>query len=408
LILLLLFNLALASQEKLPDTYVEEVKFLGLQRTDEDWLRNQLDFQLPRTFLASELEFLRNRLLTYSIFTRVDLRADGKTLIIDVSEKWTLIPVIRGAYGGGTPLRVFGVYDIHSFGRRLTLGAEGRKYGDAPWSTVGFLRAPYLARGRVNAGLELWRDHRIQDLYDEDLNEIGEITYDQVRTKGRIAFGSRRAHTKYGLDFELVKGRSDDSEGPSELGRCTDGWCGLILPTVIFDNVIIDNVSMDGLRAIARWGLIQESAGSFAEFETYYYQPLGFDLELALHGFARKSSTATTETVVFLGGFDSVRGFPDGAAFGNEAGFANAELRWLAAKFEYVWLQFGPFADFGAAKLGESDFRRLASAGFGLRLAIPQVYRLVFRLDYGWSLAGKRSQGISAGMNQFFDPYRPL
>jgi hypothetical protein len=54
----------------------------------------------------------------------------GVVLFYDLNwnEKWTTIPVIRGAFGGGTPLLVAGLYDIHSFGSLWTLGAEARKY----------------------------------------------------------------------------------------------------------------------------------------------------------------------------------------------------------------------------------------------------------------------------------------
>ena len=50
-------------------------------------------------------------------------------LAIDVTEKWTTIPVARAVYGGGTPLYVLGSYDTHVAGKLYALGAEMRRYG---------------------------------------------------------------------------------------------------------------------------------------------------------------------------------------------------------------------------------------------------------------------------------------
>jgi hypothetical protein len=33
---------------------------------------------------------------------------------------------------------------------------------------------------------------------------------------------------------------------------------------------------------------------------------------------------------------------------------------------------------------------------------------MIFRIDYAWAVDGSGARGIAAGMNQFFDPYKPL
>jgi outer membrane translocation and assembly module TamA len=105
-----------------------------------------------------------------------------------------------------------------------------------------------------------------------------------------------------------------------------------------------------------------------------------------------------------------VRGFPDGLKFGRSAAFNNLEARKIIYKSKHLWIQGLTFLDSGmAADSWAQAFKEtpLTSTGIGFRFAIPQIYRLMFRIDYAWSLVDT-SRGISAGMNQFFDPYNPL
>jgi hypothetical protein len=60
-----------------------------------------------------------------------------------------------------------------------------------------------------------------------------------------------------------------------------------------------------------------------------------------------------------------------------------------------AWMRGGKFSD-----------GRETSFGGGIRIAIPQIYRFVIRIDYGMSLGSTKSRGLSIGLNQFFQPYK--
>jgi hypothetical protein len=64
----------------------------------------------------------------------------------------------------------------------------------------------------------------------------------------------------------------------------------------------------------------------------------------------------------------------------------------------------------GAAGASWEELGRVGriSAGGGLRIAIPQVNRLMLRLDYALSLDRPHQHGLNFGMNQFFQPHKPL
>ena len=103
------------------------------------------------SFEARQLE---KKLLTSQAFTEVKARfvflraKKAYRLIFSCKEKWTKIPVIRGVFGGGTPLLVLGGYDIHSFGRLLVFGAEFRRYGKIDPGWVLYAKAPRYRQGK--------------------------------------------------------------------------------------------------------------------------------------------------------------------------------------------------------------------------------------------------------------------
>ena len=187
----------------------------------------------------------------------------GYVLIIDVDEKWTTIPVVRGQFGGGTPLRVAGLYDIHSFGRLWTLGAEGRKYGDAPWGGVAWARHPRFLQGQHVHGFEVWRQFRLRTVYDEEDQPLGRIRSDWTKYRllfmwpANVAFsnlktwklgvdGSYRieAPSTYEIDedassLEFPKGIDLNNEPTKQTA---------ILLRSVFDDVVINNLTMDGFR----------------------------------------------------------------------------------------------------------------------------------------------------------------
>ena len=111
-VIFLALILGLPSQAALGDVFT----FKGLERTNESWIREYLVLDSDKNYTEIELDQLRVKLLTAGIFTSVEVIRSGDQITVSVEEKWTTIPVARGEFGGGTPLRVFGIYDIHTWG----------------------------------------------------------------------------------------------------------------------------------------------------------------------------------------------------------------------------------------------------------------------------------------------------
>lgn len=405
--------------------HIREVEFKGLRFSDPEWLKSYLPLHCPCEFDDQKILSLQSKLLTTQVFQTVDfalqtITGEQKKLIIDVQEKWTVIPVLRAAYGGGTPLVVAGIYDSHFLGRLYTFGVESRTYGSAPPGGVAWFRAPRWKQGSHYFNVEIWRDNRVRALWNNEDEEIGRIYGSALAINSdflmpingqtpAIQLGLRYQYRDQDLlnwDSEPVITDAFSSDLRTETTHST-------LLRGIYDDVSVSGVNLAGLRVLLSGGPVfseHEKTRMVWEEELFYYKLWKNDWNLALHQWLGYTTSKSYQSLTFLGGFDSIRGIPDGALVGNKAVYANAELRKLLVKTQYAWLQAATYLDYGSAVLGRDEWgdEGRSSFGMGMRLAIPQVHRLMFRVDYAWSLDRAGTSSVSAGLNQFIDPYRPL
>jgi outer membrane protein assembly factor BamA len=174
----------------------------------------------------------------------------------------------------------------------------------------------------------------------------------------------------------------------------------------------VAQLNMNGWRfAVATGPSLSEQKphGSF-EQELFWYKLWDNEWNFGIHEWLGYTDDRRYQSLYFLGGFDSIRGIPDGTIFGNKAFYTNVELRKILYRAYYTWIQGAVYVDHGSAAYDSGDWwdKDRMSAGLGIRIAVPQVHRLMLRVDYAWSLDSSGSSSISAGLNQFFDPYKPL
>ncbi|MFW7381845.1 MAG: ShlB/FhaC/HecB family hemolysin secretion/activation protein [Oligoflexus sp.] len=432
LLLLSIFGIGMDSRSLADELQIDELEFVGLQRTDEKWLRSYLPIDCPCRLTSAQILTLQNKLMTTQVFLSVDMQLenlddpDRYRLLILVEEKWTTIPVIRGAFGGGTPLLVAGIYDTHVLGELWTIGAEVHKYGSASPGGVVWTRFPRWMTGRHYLNLELWKDRRLRSLYNDSYISVGEIQTDATIIRGDMLFPMSFADNwQFGFHIEsrdLVNSsvRIDRPIMPkleqriASIVSADNSQTGFqkTLLRLVYDDVSINQLQYHGIRLILSSGPVFRGnrAGNFHEVEGFAYYQWPGDWNFASRAYLSASSDQSMASQQFLGGLDSIRGLPDGAIFGTKAGYLNLEMRHLGWQWPYLEVQNVIFTDIGSASSDWQSFRKdwRASSGVGIRLSIPQVHRLVFRIDYAWSLDDYGASGITAGMYQFFQPYRPL
>jgi hypothetical protein len=408
---------------------IESIRILGANRSDHNWIVNYLNLKLPLSISEPELKVLEEKLLTSKVFTSANIQVHKSQMVILVDEKWTLIPVIRGAIGGGTPLAVLGAYDIHLAGKLLTLGGEIRKYGDANPGGILYWRNPRWCEIYFLGG-EMWKNNRVRGVYDNSGNYLGNLKTENsiFRINAlRPIDNNPEANLKVGIDLKFVEEskasfepdtdasstRLSEIQSFEELSLNIEPQNSIfLLSTFVYDDMKIENINMSGYRALARSGpqMVDGKIHGKSEIELFAFNMLANDLNGVFHGFIGSGSSDSVKSLYRLGGFDSVRGYPDGIIYGQDSIYANFELRKLLRSSKYVWFQPTLFYDVGYA--GENwqaaEQNQISSAGVGLRFAVPQIYRMMIRIDYAWSTDGSGQKGITAGMNQFFQPYRPL
>ena len=418
---------------------ISQVEVIGADHTDVDWLKYYIDVEPFDELSDLDVEILKKKILTTQVFSSVQLsfKPDTKTpgfevLVCEIEEKWTWLPIIRAAYGGGTPVTILGTYNIHTFGRLWTLGAEAQKYGDAPVGGVLWARAPRWLKGKHVLGGELWKDYRKRIIYkgltEED--QLGMVSTDATMLRGLylmpvnwLNFLNEGSEWQAGLDFKVrleapttfesyETGPQARTEPPNLSLPTKKSIQHSLLPTFIYDNMFIDNLDHDGVRTTLKAGPAWEEQGASFRYETesFVYWLWNPHLELGTHLLVGGSTSDSLQSTYFLGGLDTIRGIPDGAIYGPRVANFNAELKKIWPKFKYLWFQNALFVDWGGAGRTWKDVydSQKSSVGVGVRFAIPQIYRLLVRVDYAWSLDRPGVSSISFGTAQFFQPYKPL
>jgi outer membrane protein assembly factor BamA len=283
------------------------------------------------------------------------------------------------------------------------------------WLLYG--KAPRLRGGNLSLGVEVWRDRRRRDFYEADGTHAGYTKSDAQIVKSQILYPLLVGRLQAGLHVESAweqpsTFQSEGGERPlSIVLNNSKQQSYQALPMMVLDTIYIEGLSYEGVRLSGKWGPQFAPGGErnrVAEGEFFGFVSATNDLSLASHLYLGSTTSRTLKNTFFLGGFDSVRGLPDGIHFGNQLAYGNSEIRHRGLEWKYLHMQHVLFADAGSAFFDSKEAKENFewSTGVGLRFAVPQVYRLMLRIDYAWSLGSTRSQGISAGLNHFFQPYK--
>ena len=400
-------------------SYGDVFTFKGLDRTDESWMRNYLTLDLSKAYTDLELEKLKTKLLTTGVFSSVDVARTGSEVTVTVEEKWTTLPVARGEFGGGTPLRVLGLYDIHTFGSLVSAGAELRQYGTSDPGFVTWMKSPRFKDGRYTLGVELWKDIRRRNIFDDDRRLLGEVEEKNRRIRFQylgplsiLNFLSDRPGWQLGADAHVIKSEPTNFEPQFEgatspfLVEDKTKWDSKFFLTMVYDDIAANQYDLDGMRSIFCFG--KDSTDSLIwDFETFAYQLKG-DLNLSAHLYLQNRVGKELTSQRFLGGFDGVRGVFDGMQVGPRSWQLNQEIKTNVYKSKNLWLMGAGFFDLGKASEAWDVRDALATMGVGIRIASPKIYRLMLRIDHGWAIDGSKQKGFSIGLNDFFQPYRPI
>jgi outer membrane protein assembly factor BamA len=391
---------------------IERIRLNGLDRTQAYVVERELLVQPGAPFSAWALAESLQRIKNLLIFT--DVRAtltypslETVQITIELTEKWTTLPIMGFGGGGGQEFIRLGLYDVNLFGRFLELGGRIDLAGEQTAGELWFFEPRLLGQKLklgINPGIEqrvyLQRD-AVGSILSEDrlrryrltsslewsvserllLGAVHRVAYDELAQDAAVSNTS--VSTLWQLPgLRLRLGRLDYEE--EQVAGVLGEWA--------WDHGFPTSTQAEPFDQL------------LGKAQVFFALPGFWNLGSMLQCGWNNSESPQFQT--YLGGLEQVRGFPQDIVAGNTFWQWNSELRWSGIRSDWLVVQSVLFLDAGKTALDwnalwQSAGQPIASAGCGVRLISPRIYRLSVRLDYALAL-NRPFRGISFGVQQFF------
>lgn len=400
---------------------VETIEIKGLNRTEPRVVKREILFRegaiVTRAQLVESMQRLRNMgLFRTAEYTLVPTDPSGVAVrvIIEVDERWTILPFLNISFGGDLFSLVAGVYDINILGKFLDAGVRYQRLGDTNSYAAWFYDPRFLDKRLFFGGQFSWAN-RLRYLIDED----GEVEGGYLRQRRLLNLVAQKEVTNtfsYGggvtlqhdhFSFDLVDDETVALQQP--MGLPEDQQHGMLIANITLGRINEDSYLREGIEltqsvAVAHplWGSSEsyvESGTQLLAFARFRWkQNVGLRAGLGL------TSAKHIENQFFLGGLDTVRGFYDSRFRGPYYWYTNAEYRIPSLDYRWFVLQHVAFVDaVGVSERGATLWNADGvSAGIGVRLLSPKIYGSGARIDYAIPLKGHGTTPISFGVLQFF------
>ena len=397
-------------------SYAIEVKVIGNKKTSTKKIVELALVHQLKKFDKKELELIEQRLLRTGLFVDAKAKFKGKTLYIEIEDRWTLIPILKFASGGGVTHTTAGIYEANLFGRIKELGTQYERLGGTN-SGVAWFKDSLFFDSKTGIDLQLWKVNRLRTKYNQDLSKPT-IVNGFLHQRENLLIGINRFindHLNWSLSLEYHNDSFSNKLVPDGAKSKNNGQ-NLPPSTEFFFVGLSSDIGLikkdrhlqDGnqFNLKLRHGFSStHTVKDFTQFDLAwsYFQSLG------INTFAQRIMTGMTNTDAlqywnYLGGLDRIRGFADNRFAGRYYFLSNTEYRHSIVNRTNWVLQLSTFFDAVAISEYFRDLGELTatSAGIGFRVILPKIYRFVFRFDYAKPLKKSDDNAISFGVQQFF------
>ncbi|MFW5967249.1 MAG: hypothetical protein ACOCV2_07005 [Persicimonas sp.] len=335
-------------------------------------------------------------------------------LVIEVDEKWTALPNFQFSSGGGALQVLVGANETNLFGRYLAIGGHFEHVQGAN-SLFGWFENPRTFDERLKTRLELGTQNRVYYLYDDAGDRDGGYF------RRRLTFGGSARHewrwwlhTEAGLRFErdrfsqeLIPEDQRREDDDAAIPDATDALVGRL--ALSFGRINQLEYLQDGTDVTLSVEHANSAVGSTHNLfrlglSATHFEALPLKSNLAVRFQAGLSQVEALHHHKFIGGLDTLRGFPYDRFSGEHHWSLNLEYR--IPSIDHPWLAIQHVAFVDAAHVGPkpADIFGLsgASTGLGLRILVPKVQNLIVRLDYALPLVGEVTNPWNVAGAQFF------
>ena len=398
---------------------ITSVKIEGAKRTQKAVFLRELGLDQGQPFnevhWQEGMQRIKNLPMVFTARGRVAGNNENPELMIDVVERWTLIPILKFQGTGSMRTLTLGAYDVNLLGRYKELGSQVElTSGDMGqmrqnWGAVVWFKDPRLGGSRYELDQELWLTSRFHNLYSEDRQVVSGYLQDSLVWHSRL-----RGEWSPRVRWEMRLATHADQVERASAQQLLSGNPIEYLDTALGLGIILGRLNRDGF--------LQHGRELKINIDQWLQAP-GLPLDLTLewtaqkrafgksHAAVRAGSRLSTHREIHrqpsLGDLEQLRGIRVEQFRAPAVMWINTELRFFGFDFNWVKLQHVLFYDTGQA--GDHagsllDGRRpwVQSAGTGIRFLIPKVYRLNVRIDAAWSFGRSPGSGLSFGLQQFF------
>lgn len=392
----------------------------GLDRTERKVVERELLFRagglVTRAQLEESVQRLRNlglfRVAEYSVIP-VDPSGVNVKVVIDVDERWTILPFFNISFGGDLFSLLAGIYDVNLLGRFLEAGFRYQRLGSTN-SYVLWFHDPRFLDKRVFVGGQVWWTNRLRYFFDDQ----GEATSGYLRERRYLRLvGSKEFSRMFsaGAGISIQEDRFTTELVSDEFAQAQREF-GLPDDQIVAAwnlNATLGRINDDSfLRSGTEFAVGTTLSPAFVSSEGYVdvaaqllsFQRFRWKQNIGLRVGVAATTADHLENQYFLGGLDTVRGFYDSRFRGPAYWYTNLEYR--IPSFDYPWfvLQHIAFADAVGVTDRASQFWDAdgVSMGIGLRILSPKIYRFGARIDYALPVKGTGTTPLSFGVQQFF------
>lgn len=382
----------------LPAT-LRTLRIVGLEGTREHVVRRELGWREGEAVDAHAWSLGLTRLWNTVLFARIAARriavAPGVfDAEVVVRENFTIFPIFTGTATQDILWVRAGIMDLNLFGTYREAGFSVERYNENYGGDVYF-REPRLGDERMELFVQASRLARPRPgftlLRNVGRTEISRLLADdRVRVAARLEGG----YDTYAepLTGEPVPQPSDPfviAASPTRFGR------------VDRTRATFSGQTLDLLPSLA-WTSGPSGLFGALTIDARAYRRWPGDLNAAVRVVGAATGASTDNFMPYIGGTETVRGYPDSYAHGARYAATNVELRWSALEWEYFVVMPTAFVDAAIVDDARAERRTLASAGAGVRFILPNFASAGVRVDLAAPLTGAFGPALSLGAYQFF------
>lgn len=392
-------------------TRIDEVRVSGLWFTREATVLREMPFHLGDEVTPELWDLYETRMWNLGIFSRVNLtltQENGRNVaMVKIEDRFPIGPVIRANFGGGAFFFWLGIAHVNLFGRAL----EGKVFYERFGTQNGFhvhVLDPRLFNERVTGMLEVEWLSRPQP----------EFIIRRAAVRATLEVNAPKVITDILRLGVRLEGNSDElfaqpgAVNPVNPMVPPNSRGLLVGPYARFGRLDVDRLRLSNGFVELHSDFVATTDPSFPlaailSFEGQYFWKLGSRFNIGTRVLAGLERGARPQDRLYIGGLDKVRAYGYSEIRAQQYSTANVEVRFVA--FDSMWFAAMPiaFVDSGLTRRDTGEFQPLLSAGAGIRLMVPRLYRFGARFEVGVPLVGTRvtpafHPGINFGVWHFF------